>query len=266
MADVVKQHGGAVTAFPKVRPVSVADVMEALKAGVSDFRTAPAIGLFFGAIYALGGMLIFATVFALDLGYLAYPLAAGSVLIGPFVAAGLYEVSREIEAGRRPSFSTVIRTALAQRSRELGWMAFVTIFAFIIWMYQVRLLLALFLGFASFASLQEFARVLFTTADGLSFLAVGHVIGAALALGLFSITVISFPLLMDRDLDVVTAMIVSVQAVLASPGPMILYGIIVVALLVIAVLPMFLGLLVALPVLGHATWHLYRRAIVPPAP
>lgn len=265
MADVVKQHGSAAAAFPQVRPVTVADVVGALKAGLSDFLKAPAIGLFFGAIYAFGGILIFTTVFALDVGYLAYPLAAGSVLIGPFVAAGLYEVSREIEAGRQPTFSTVIHTALAQRTRELGWMAFVTIFAFIIWMYQVRLLLALFLGFASFASLQEFAKVLFTTTDGLSFLAVGHVIGAALALGLFSITVVSFPLLMDRDLDVVTAMIASVQAVLASPGPMILYGMIVVALLAIAVVPAFLGLLVVLPVLGHATWHLYRRAVAPPA-
>ena len=100
MADVVKQSGNAVTAFPKVRAVSFADLTWALEAGVADFRKAPAIGLFFGGIYALGGLLILATVFALDVGYLAYPLAAGSVLIGPFVAAGLYEVSREIEAGR----------------------------------------------------------------------------------------------------------------------------------------------------------------------
>lgn len=265
MADVVKQSGTAVTAFPKVRPVTFADLTWALEAGVSDFRKATAIGLFFGGIYALGGLLIFATVFALDVAYLAYPLAAGSVLIGPFVAAGLYEVSREIEAGRTPTFAGVLRTAFAQRRRELGWMAFVTIFAFIIWMYQVRLLLALFLGFASFASLQEFTQVLFTTADGLSFLAVGHVIGAALALGLFSITVISFPLLMDRDVDVVTAMITSVQAVLASPGPMIVYGIIVVGMLVVGAVPLFLGLFVVLPVLGHTTWHLYRRAVEPPA-
>lgn len=250
---------------PVVRPVTLADVKAALVAGVQDFNRAPVIGAAFGAIYAIGGLVLLACVFALNLGYLAYPLFAGSVLIGPFVAAGLYEVSRELEAGRTPTFRTVLHTAFAQRKRELGWMAFVTIFAFIIWMYQVRLLLALFLGFASFASLQEFVRVLVTTTDGLSFLAVGHVVGAALALGLFSITVVSFPLLMDRDLDVVTAMIASVQAVLLSPGPMIAWGLTVAVLLFVGAVPCFLGLVVVLPVLGHATWHLYRRVIAPAA-
>ena len=265
MTDMVKSNGHASVAAPRVQPITFADVKASFSEGLSDFFHAPMIGLFFGAIYALGGLAIVTVVFAMEMGYLAYPLAAGSVLIGPFVAAGLYEVSRELEAGRTPTFSTVLKTVFAQRSREMSWMAFVTIFAFTIWMYQVRLLLALFLGFANFASLNEFAHVLFTTTDGLAFLAVGHVVGAALALGLFSITVISFPLLMDREVDVVTAMITSVQTVMTSPGPMIAYGIAVVALLVLGALPFFLGLLVVLPVLGHATWHLYRRAVAPAA-
>lgn len=263
MADILERPTAAAPAIPTIRAVTFGDVKASLMAGLSDFSRAPAFGLFFGAVYALGGLLIVACVFALDLGYLAYPLFAGSVLIGPFVAAGLYDVSRELEAGRTPSWGGVFSTIFAQRKRELGWMAFVSIFAFIIWMYQVRLLLALFLGFASFATLQDFLRVLFTTTDGLSFLAVGHVVGAALALGLFSISVVSFPLLMDRDLDVVTAMITSVQVVLLSPGPMIAWGVTVVALLLIGATPAFLGLIFVLPVLGHATWHLYRRAVVP---
>lgn len=263
MANVIDRPAPAASRAPTVRAITFADVKASLMAGVQDFNRAPALGAFFGAIYAFGGILILSCVFALDLGYLAYPLFAGSVLIGPFVAAGLYDVSREIEAGRTPTFSHVMSTVFAQRQRELGWMAFVTIFAFIIWMYQVRLLLALFLGFASFGTLKEFIQVVLHTPDGLSFLAVGHVVGAALALGLFSISVISFPLLMDRDVDVVTAMITSVQAVLMSPGPMIAFGVMVVALLVIGALPCLLGLVVVLPVLGHATWHLYRRAIEP---
>lgn len=263
MVDTVENRPQAVQAMPAVRAVTFADVKAALIEGLSDFARAPAFGLAFGALYAAGGLAIVACVFFFELGYLAYPLFAGSVLIGPFVAAGLYDVSRELEAGRQPDWTGVMSTIFAQRQRELGWMAFVTIFAFIIWMYQVRLLLALFLGFASFATLNDFLKVLFTTSDGIAFLAVGHVIGAALALGLFSITVVSFPLLMDRDLDVVTAMITSVQAVLTSPGPMILWGMCVVALIAIGTAPAFLGLIFVLPVLGHATWHLYRRAVAP---
>ena len=269
MTDMVKSNGHASVAAPRVQPITFADVKASFSEGLSDFFHAPMIGLFFGAIYALGGLAIVTVVFAMEMGYLAYPLAAGSVLIGPFVrdapVSAATMVSRELEAGRTPTFSTVLKTVFAQRSREMSWMAFVTIFAFTIWMYQVRLLLALFLGFANFASLNEFAHVLFTTTDGLAFLAVGHVVGAALALGLFSITVISFPLLMDREVDVVTAMITSVQTVMTSPGPMIAYGIAVVALLVLGALPFFLGLLIVLPVLGHATWHLYRRAVAPAA-
>ena len=153
------------------------------------------------------------------------------------------------------------------RSRgELGWMAFVTLFIFVIWMYQVRLLIALLLGLnASFATLPQFITVVLTTNEGLLFLAVGNAVGAALSLILFSLTVVSFPLLLDRDVDFVTAMVTSVRAVVASPLPMIGWAAVIVVLLIVSALPYFLGLLVTLPVLGHATWHLYRR-IVEPAP
>jgi len=264
MSDVVDKSAAAPPAPPRVRRIEFSDISAALQDGIGDFRRAPAFGLFFGGIYALCGLALLSLVLWLDLGYLAYPLIAGSVLIGPFIAAGIYEVSRELEAGETPTWGRVLGTVFAQRKRELSWMAFVSIFAFIIWMYQVRLLLALFLGFASFATLGAFVHVLLTTADGLAFLAVGHVVGAALALGLFSITVVSFPLLLDRDVDVVTAIITSVQSVLLSPGPMISWAIIVVITIAVASVPAFAGLLVALPILGHATWHLYRRVVLPP--
>lgn len=262
MVETVKERAQTAPTMPQLRKLDLDDIRTAFREGVADFREAPAFGLVFGGLYALGGLAVMATVFALHLSYLAYPLMAGSVLIGPFVAAGLYDVSRELESGRSPTWAGVMRTIFAQRKTQLGWMAFITIFAFIIWMYQVRLLLALFLGFANFGTLDEFVRVLFTTSDGLSFLAVGHLVGAALALGLFSITVISFPLLMDRDLDVVTAMITSVGTVLANPVPMILWGAAIVLLIALGTLPAFLGLAVVLPILGHATWHLYRKAVV----
>jgi uncharacterized membrane protein len=142
---------------------------------------------------------------------------------------------------------------------EIGWMAFVTFFVFILWMYQVRFLMALFLGLnASFATLHDFLVVVLTTNEGLVFLMVGNAVGAALSLVLFSLTVVSFPLLLDRDVDFVTAMITSVRAVTTSPVPMIGWAAVIVVLLAISALPFFLGLLITLPVLGHTTWHLYR--------
>jgi uncharacterized membrane protein len=147
---------------------------------------------------------------------------------------------------------------------EIGWMAFVTLFIFIMWMYQARFLMALFFGLhASFVSLTQFIAVVLTTNEGLLFLLVGNIIGAFLAIVLFSLTVVSFPLLLDRDVDGVTAMVTSVRAVVRSPGPLLGWAAIVVILLVISAMPFFLGLIVVLPVLGHATWHLYRHIIVP---
>jgi uncharacterized membrane protein len=132
------------------------------------------------------------------------------------------------------------------------------------WMYQARFLMALFFGLnASFTSLAQFVAVVLTTPEGLIFLLVGNAIGALLALVLFSLTLVSFPVLLDRDVDCVTAMVTSVRAVVRSPGPLIAWAAVIVVLLVVSALPLFLGLIVVLPVLGHASWHLYRRIIVP---
>jgi uncharacterized membrane protein len=173
-------------------------------------------------------------------------------------------MSRRREAGEPVTLAGIWATV---RSRsEIGWMAFVTLFIFMIWMYQVRLLIALILGInASFASLQQFITVVLTTSEGLLFLAIGNAVGAALSLILFSLTVVSFPLLLDREVDFVTAMVTSVRAVVTSPLPMIGWAAVIVVLLIVSSIPYFLGLLVTLPVLGHATWHLYRRIVAPVA-
>jgi uncharacterized membrane protein len=247
---------------PVVRRVSAADIAESLGEGLRDFQAAPLFGLAFAGLYVAGGILILLSLTAFGMVYLAYPLAAGFALIGPFVAVGLYEVSRQREAGQAPSLRgiwTTIRTR-----REIGWMAFVTLFVFMVWMYQVRLLIAVLLGLhASFSSLPEFITVVLTTNEGLVFLALGNMVGAALSLILFSLTVVSFPLLLERDVDFITAMITSVRAVVMNPLPMIGWAAIIVALMIISCMPLFLGLLVTLPVLGHTTWHLYRRIVAP---
>ena len=247
---------------PVVRPIAAADIAEALGQGLRDFQAMPLLGLMFGGLYVAGGVLIVLSLTAFGMVYLAYPIAAGFSLIGPFVAIGLYEMSRRREAGQ-PVTLGAIWSAVRSRS-ELGWMAFVTLFIFLVWMYQVRLLIALILGInASFSSIQQFITVVLTTSEGLLFLAVGNAIGAAMSLILFSLPVVSFPLLLDRDVDFVTAMVTSVRAVVTSPVPMIGWAAVIVVVLMVSSVPYFLGLLVTLPVLGHATWHLYRRIVEP---
>jgi uncharacterized membrane protein len=247
---------------PVVRRITATDIVEALTLGLRDFQAMPIYGLSFGLIYVVGGIGIVLCFTAFGMVYLVYPLAAGFALIGPFVAIGLYEVSRCREAGRPVSYAAIWST-IASRA-EIGWMAFVTLFFFIIWMYQVRLLIALLLGLnASFSSMREFIDMLLTTHEGLLFLLIGNLDGAALSLILFSLTAVSFPLLLEREVDFVTAMVTSVRAVVTSPLPMLGWALVIVVLLIVSALPYFLGLLVTLPVLGHTTWHLYRRIVVP---
>ena len=175
---------------PVVLQITVADVVEAFGKGLRDFQALPSYGISLGAVYALGGLVIIVSITAFGMSYLAYPLAAGFALIAPFVAAGFYELSRQREHGQPPSAREAL-TAIISR-RELGWMAFVTIFIFIVWMYLAQFLVALFLGLhASFSTLQQFITVVLTTSEGFAFFIIGNLIGAALS---------PFGLLADRCL------------------------------------------------------------------
>ncbi len=250
---------------PVVRAITNGDVIDALTRGVRDFQAAPRYGLVLGAACALIGLAVVVTLFLAGMPYLAYPIAAGFALVCPTLAAMLYEVSRRLESRESLSFGSIWRTVTGRS--EVRWMGFMTVFVFIVWMYQVRLLMALFLGYSGMAAtLAEFVHTVLTTTPGLVFLLVGNVIGAVLSIILFSLSVVSFPLVLERDVDFVTAMITSVRAVTLNPGPMLLFGVIIGALLAVSVLTGFLGLVLAMPILGHATWHLYRKAVAPEAP
>ncbi len=265
--DQAESSGAAasVKPMPQVRKVSFADIGDALGEGLRDFQAAPVYGLFFGLFYAVGGLLIVLAAFYYDLGWLPYPLGAGFAILGPFIAVGLYEVSRRRETGEPLSWGGVLGVMFKARTTDLGFMAFVTLFIFVVWMYQIRILLALFLGFESITSPVQFLDVALTTPGGLAFLGVGTLVGGVLALFVYTITVVSFPLLLEREVDFVTAIITSVRAVFTSLVPMIGWGVIVTVALLAASLPAFIGLIVVLPVLGHATWHLYKRLVAPEA-
>jgi len=246
---------------PTVQTVTATDILEVFAAGIRDFRAAPFYGLAVGGIYAAGGWILILLLVEFDLPFLVYPLAAGFALIAPFIATAFYAVSHDLERGTALSWGGIIGAVRGAVGRDLGWMALVTCFSLIIWMDIAALLFFGFLGLKSYGA-QELLREIFTTPMGLLLLVLGNSIGAVIAFAVFSFSVTSFPMLFDRDIDFVTAMVTSVKVVIKNPKAMMIWCAVIAGLIGISLLSGLLGLLVILPVLGHASWHLYRRAIV----
>jgi uncharacterized membrane protein len=246
--------------IPELRRIDMRAGVECLVLGLRDFRRSPQYGLLFGGVYAFGGWLILALLVRLSMPYFAYPAAMGFALIAPFVATGIYEVSRRLEVGQPLSWKVVLGTVWQQKGRDMGWMALITGFAFFIWVDYAAIVFLLFFGLREL-QLDIFLETLTTTSSGLYFILLGNLSGAVLATIVFSLTVVSFPLLMDRDIDFVTAMTTSVRAVMANPLPMGVWAAIIGIGIVVSFATVFLALPVILPVLGHGTWHMYRKVV-----
>ena len=248
--------------WPAVRGVALSDLLEVLAAGLRDLRRAPLYGLVLGGTYALGGWVLILLLFRFDLPFLVYPLAAGFALVAPFLATGFYAVSYCLEQGKPLSWAAIRRLVWQAARRDLGWMALVTGFSLFIWMDIAALLFFGFLGVDALSG-KDLVGEIFTTPAGLLFLVIGNAAGAVIALAVFSFSVVSFPMLFDRDCDFVTAMVTSVKLVLANRAVMVTWCALIAGLIAISLLSGLVGLLVVLPVLGHASWHLYRRAVAP---
>jgi uncharacterized membrane protein len=244
-----------------INTISFGDLRKALRLGVRDFVSYPLYGLFFAGIYTSGGLLLVGIFLFLNIQWPIYPLAIGFALIGPYIASGLYEISRRAENNLAISWSVILSVIWDQKNRELGWMAFVMLFVFWVWMYQARTLFVVFFGFGGFATIEGFLSAIFTTSNGMYFLIIGNLIGAVISFIMFSVTVISCPMLLDRDIDFVTAMITSIRTIVKSPLPLILWAGIVISSVLLSMIPAFLGLFVTLPIFGHSTWHLYRSSV-----
>ncbi|MCL5776590.1 DUF2189 domain-containing protein [Limibaculum sp. FT325] len=245
---------------PPVRRASPDDLRAALAAGWADFRAAPWLGIMVGAIYALGGWLLIAVIEARDYRGLTFPVIAGFALVGPFFATILYEISRRREYGLPFRVSDAAAMVRATARRQIMFLGFVLMFWLAVWSRIGVMLFALHFS-AQPDRFVELMGQFLTTSHGISFLIVGHAFGAFFAAVAFAISVVAFPFLLDRDADVITAIVTSFKTVLASPVVMLGWGVFIGAVLAAASLPGFLGLIVALPVLGHASWHLYRRLV-----
>ena len=250
-------------AAPKVNKLTSDDIKASLRAGVSDFQAYPVMSAFFGLFYAAFGIFFVWSLIWLGKIWMVIPAAVGFPLIAPFAAAGLYEMSRRRQKEQSFGWSDILTVMAHQRKREMGWMAFVTLFIFWIWFYQFRTLLVVILQNSAFSDLDGFLTTVFFTPEGWLFLAIGTCVGALLSAILFSLTVVSMPMLLDRDIDFVSAMLTSLRVVSENKTVMLVWAAIISITMILSMVPAFLGLVVTLPVLGHTTWHLYQRAVTP---
>lgn len=250
-------------AAPEINTVTTADIAASLRAGVSDFLAHPLMSGFFGLFYAVFGILLVWGMVWLGKIWMVIPAVVGFPLVAPFAAAGLYEISRRRQRGENFGWADILTVMAHQRKREMGWMAFVTLFIFWVWMYQIRLWLAIILQNASFSDFDGFLETVFYTPQGWLFLAIGTCAGALLSAALFTVTVVAMPMLLDRETNFVSAMLTSVRVVTENPFVMLTWAAIITVTMMLSMLPAFLGLIFTLPILGHTTWHLYQRAVEP---
>lgn len=246
--------------LPSVKPITQDDIRAALKAGLADFRRAPVYGLFFGFVFSVVGIAIAWILIKGEAGYWIFPIAAGFPLVGPFAAVGIYEVSRRLEAGEELAWAPILSAGFRQRNSQLPLFAVFAVFSFLIWIVLARLVFAVSFGTSTMTNVTS-SFDLFFSGSGISMLVIGTIVGAALSALLYSVSVFAVPLLLDRDIDVITAMITSFAATVENRDAMIYWGVIVAAAIIIAMLPLFLGMILVFPALGHASWHVYRSAI-----
>jgi uncharacterized membrane protein len=260
---------GEHVADPAVRRISPADLMDALAKGYDDFSAMPSHAVFLCVIYPVIGILLAGLTLGYALVPLVFPLAAGFALVGPFAAIGLYELSRRRKAGLDVSATDALDVLRSPSIGAIVALGLLLTAIFLIWVATAHAIYVAYFGYGSPASVGQFIHDLFGTEAGWKMIVVGNGVGFLFAVAALMISVVSFPLLLDHEIGATVAMLTSVRAVLANPFTMALWGLMVAVLLVIGSIPLFLGLPVVLPVLGHATWHLYRKIVVadtsPPA-
>jgi len=270
---------------PTIRHIRVADIRDAIRSGFEDFEAYRSDVVMLCVVYAAVGLLLTRLVFGNDLIPLVFPLASGFAILGPFAALALYEMSRMRERGVPVSWANAFDVLKAPAIGSIMVLGAGLVALFLLWILAAWTIYARTMGtppvtsisggvliYANtmstppVTSISGFMHDVFRTTGGQTMIVLGIGVGFLFALAAMMISVVSFPLLLDQDVGLDTAVSTSVKAVIANPGPMAVWGLTVAGLLVLGSIPAFIGLVVVIPVLGHATWHLYRKLVVPRPP
>lgn len=247
----------------EIRKIGVADLWQALRQGYDDFTAHPTHIVFICVIYPLFALLLTLFLSGRNVLHLAFPVVSGLTLLGPAVAVCLFEMSRHREQGRSMSWSSALDFVHSAHFAPIIALSLGMMLLYVAWLYMAQLLYTGLFGDAAPASIGAFADELLTTRHGAALIAYGTTIGFMFALVALAVSAVAFPLMLDKPVTVATAVTTSIRAVAENSYVMALWGIIVVALLAAGALLLLIGLAVVLPVLGHATWHLYRKLVKP---
>ena len=246
----------------EVRHIALADLREALVRGWRDFAENRTDVVFLCFIYPLAGLLITRLAFSSNLLPLVFPFVSGFALVGPFAAAGLYEMSRLRERGEPATLNSALGVFASPSIAAIVKLALVMTGLFVLWIFTALQIYHLTLGSEMPVSASVFASDVLSTGAGWALILIGGSVGFLFALLALAISVVSFPLLLDRRVNITTAVRTSLRAVAENPVPMLAWGFLVATLLLLGAIPALAGLVIVMPVLGHATWHLYRKVVV----
>ena len=262
----VTNDGGAeqgAAAGPVIRTIELSDLHQALRLGWEDFKAVPSHAIILCVIYPVLGLVLARFVHGYSVLPLLFPLAAGFALLGPFAALGLYEMSRRRENGQPATAWDAMDVFRSPSFGAMLGLGTLLLALFVTWIATAQAIYTAVFGYETAANIPDFATRILTTPQGWWLIVAGCGVGFLFALVALCISVVSFPIMLDRHTGAAEAMVTSLRAAARNPLPMAAWGLIVAMLLVAGSLPFFLGLAVVIPVLGHATWHLYRKVIAP---
>jgi uncharacterized membrane protein len=246
---------------PLIRRISVADLWTCLAKGTEDLSAYRTDVIYLTFIYPVIGLLMARLAFGQGMLPLVFPLVAGFALVGPFAAVGLYEMSRRREQGREVSWADAFGVLGSPRFGAVAALGVVLMIVFGLWLFAAETIYRITFGPALPVSILGFVQDVLLTPSGWALIVLGVGAGFVFAVAALVAGVISFPLLLDREIGLDTAVWTSIQAARANPVPIAVWGLIVASGLVLGSIPFLIGLVIVIPLLGHATWHLYRRVL-----